>query len=79
MQLRDLEAVLKELEIRVKLGEYGYGIFMIGVAFNLQLTVYNDLCPSQTTIELSNSLDRAWNFLILALWIILYAFLDETG
>lgn len=52
---------------------------MIRVTLYLQLTVYDDLCPSQTTVKLSDGLDGAWYLLVLTLWIILDAFLDETG
>lgn len=79
LQLGYLETVFKELEIRVKLGEYGYGIFMIRVTFYLQLTVYDDLRPSQTSVKLSDGLYGAWNLLVLAFRIVLDAFLDETG
>lgn len=52
---------------------------MIRVTLYLQLTVYDDLRPSQTTIKLSDGFDGAWYLLVLTLWIILDAFLDETG
>lgn len=52
---------------------------MISVTLYLQLTVYDDLCPSKATVKLSDGLDGAWYLLVFALWIVLDAFLDETS
>lgn len=52
---------------------------MVSVTLYLQLTVYDYFCPSKATVKLSDGLDGAWYPFVLALWIILDAFLDEAG